>query len=152
MASSVGIITGTASVKSGVTCMARLLGNLGTPVTFESLSAIAFNVQALTVNPIASTGSGTLVPSAVVFDSLQQNDARWDRDSASFPGPDGQWGYNFLTPVNHSYFTAFDTLTDPLSGLPILKPHKFQIDFTFTPLIGEPFVVSYQVNPSPTWP
>jgi|SRR5579859_498114 len=147
MAGSIGVITGIGIANAGVTCMARILGNTGTPITQASINTIAFNVKDL--NLLTSPGTGTLLPANVIYNSLQQQDPRWDKDSGLRPGKDGAWGYNFLNLFSHTFFTAFDV--DNSTTPPTVKPHKFQIDIVFTPVTGEPFLASYSFLAVPTW-
>jgi hypothetical protein len=148
MAGSIGIITGVFVAKGGATCMARILGNLGTPITRASIASITYNVQDL--NTLLSTGNGVLTPANVIFDSLQQNDPRWDKDSAVRSGKDGQWGYNFLNLFSRTLFPAFDV--DNTTSPPTVKPHRYRIDVTFVPVSGENFLAMFEGIALPTWP
>jgi len=77
---------------------------------------------------VPSTANPTIA--STVFDALQQ-DALWTQDSATNPGTDGLWGYNFKFVVPAAAFAN--------SG------DKFQVDGKFTPLSGENFVVTYTI-------
>lgn len=128
-----GVITGTVVAKSGVTLMARVLGNNGRPITRASLSAITYHVYNVTDAEDVSSGSGSLTIADVVFDDLQQNDPRWTKDAADLPGSDGRWGYNFLATLPASLFTA--------------GGDRIQVDIKITPVSGEPFVQPFQFTP-----
>lgn len=136
------IITGgQLSAKSGLTLLARILGNNGEPITRASLSAIAYTVKDRTNDAAVSTDSLTI--STVVFDDLQQNDPRWTKDNENAPGPDGRWGYNFLATLPASAFPGLDDddaedTTEPL----------YQIDVKFTPASGEVFYQIWQFRPA----
>lgn len=112
------IILGKAVQNSGVTLLARILGNAGTPVTQLSLSSIAYTVTDLTTN--TAIGSGTLTVSQVIFDTLQ-TDAVWTKDAV---------GYNFKAQLASTLFAnGGDT---------------YQVDVAFTPVSGQPFRQSWQ--------
>lgn len=184
-------VTGTVASKSGVVCLARVLGNLGVPISTATISAItwtltdssgwvgqpwragteygqgdqvigrtgtgayhlfsctaagtsgaaepAWNLGGTTTdNGVAwldlgptSAAAGSLTVASVVFNTLVQNDPRWDIDSQYSPGADNQWGYNFL-------------FTLPASAL--AKPDKYQLDVRFVPVSGEPFTVPFALT------
>lgn len=145
-----GAVTGVVVSKSGVTLLARILGQLGTPITVATISSITWNVQDLVTQ--LSTGSGSFTPSQVVFDSLQVFDPRWNKDSASSPGPDKLWGYNFLASVPASSFTAYDVAASSAVFPSVVTPHTFQVDVEFTPVSGEKFRQPWVFKPIPTWP
>lgn len=126
------IITGAAVVaKSGVTLMARIVGWTAEPITRATLSTIDYAVKNLDDADIAVV-TGTLTIASVIYDDLQ-TDARWTKDSEELPGPDGRWGYNFLTTLAATIF--------PTGG------ERYQADVRMTPVTGEPFVVPYQFRP-----
>lgn len=140
------LITGVVAAQSGVTLMARINGNAGTPVTRATLSSIAY-----TVTDLVSAGqdAGTLTVSAVIFDSLQ-NDPRWVRDSADHAGPDGSCGYNFLAVLPA---TLFDTSspTEIPAGYPQPTQKRYQVDVVFTPVSGQPWRVIFLVTVLPVF-
>jgi hypothetical protein len=140
-----GILTGLVVGKSGVTLMARILGNAGVPITPATINAIAWQVSDLTQGTVV--GSGTFVVAAAVFNALVQGDTRWTRDSALSPGPDGLNGYNFLGVIPAATF-AVATLV-PASEL--LPPDQLQADVAFTPVSGEPFRVVYRWKAVPAF-
>lgn len=126
--------------KTGVTLMARLRGAAGALVTGASLSSIGYTVSDLTDG--TALGSGTFTVSAVLFDSLQQGDARWSKDSAGRPGADGAWGYNFLASLAATLFPLTALAADDLLAGPA-PPHRVQCDVAFTPVSGQPFRVLF---------
>lgn len=130
-----GIYTGIVVAGSGVSLLARLLGNDGNLLTQASLSSIAYSVYNVTDS--ASGGAGTLTVSSVIFDSLQQSDRRWRVDSIDRPGVDGRYGYNFAATLAASLFTSGGDV--------------HQVDVTFTPASGEPFVVVWRFTPVETF-
>jgi hypothetical protein len=136
-----GLVTGIVVGRSGVTLLARLLGNLGTPVTKATLSGIAYKVSDLTTGLVPGTGTFTVATS--IFDALVQNDPRWVRDSARAVGPDGLYGYNFLATLPAATFPAA-LLTGRANLIP---PDKLHCDVTFTPTSGEAWVVPYEWTP-----
>lgn len=125
--STIAPITGIIVMRSGATCMARLVGNQGTLITQASLSAAVYTINDLTTG-LQVLAETSLVVANVIFNSLQQNDPRWDKDSQANPGRDGRWGYNFLAVIPAVNFA---------------NPDKFQIDVEFTPVTGEEFVVPF---------
>ncbi len=136
-----GLTTGVVVQRSGVVLMARVLGNLGTPVTRATLSTLAWKVSDLSAG--AAVGSGTFTVNGTVYDALQQNDPRWTRDSAGLPGPDGAFGYNFLATLPASTFGA-----TPLVGRADLIPAPlYQADVTFTAADASVFDVPFQWRP-----
>jgi hypothetical protein len=149
MAGSIGVVTGLTISKSGWTISGRLAGQLGTLITQASLSSITYNVRDLTAGTNVTAAPVSLTIASVVFDSLQQNDPRWDKDSATAPGKDGRWGFNFLAVIPAVNFTAYDVLSvAPFT----VTPHRFAVDVEFTPVTGEKFRQSWQSTPVPTWP
>lgn len=123
------ITTGIVVANSGVSLLARLVGNDGRPITRASISSIAYNVYNETDGENVASGSGTLTISDVVFDDLQTNDPRWTKDSEASPGKDGRFGYNFLATLPASHFTA--------------DGNRLRVSITFTPASGQPFVVLF---------
>lgn len=141
------ITTGVILAGSGVTLMARIAGVAGNLLTQASVSSISYQVTNLTLGQVA--GSGTLTVSQVVFNSLVQNDPRWTADSASQPGADGLWGYNFLTTLPASIFPVSSVVSPP--PLVAAAPQTYQVDIVFTPTSGQPFRVSYQAPVIPVY-
>lgn len=141
------VITGYAVALSGVTLLARILGNAGQPVTQASLSAIAYTVTDLTAG--SNAGSGTFTIADAVFDSLQ-TDPRWQEDSAASPGPDGLTGYNFLATLPGSLFPLIIPAA-PTPYAPAPAPHSYQADVAFTPTSGEAFRVVWQFPVLPVY-
>ena len=138
-------ITGLVIANSGVTCMARLCGAGGALVTQASISSIGYAIRDLTDGETDS--ASTLTVSSVIYDSLQQTDPRWTKDSAIALGKDGRWGYNFLNTFAATLFTDFDM--DATTK--IVTPHKFQVNIWFTPASGQKFHVPFQFTPIPVW-
>ena len=122
----VGVITGVTVARSGVSLLARVLGNAGAPITQASLSGIAWALTDLTAG--VAVASGTFTVSGTVFDSLQL-DPRWTVDGI---------GYNFLGVLAATNFPA------AAPGLPTPTGHRFQADVRFSPVAGEGFVIPYQ--------
>jgi hypothetical protein len=135
------IITGVVAAQSGVTLLLRLRGRTGQLVTQASLASIAYAVTNLTTG--AAAGSGSLAVASVIFDSLQL-DARWAKDSAAFPGPDGSAGYNFAAELPAALFAV----SAPAVPTPytIATPQRYQIDVVFTPATGQPWRQIFQIT------
>jgi len=94
----------------------------------------------------------SLTITSVIFDSLVQNDPRWDKDSADYPGRDGTWGYNFLATIPATHFANVDVA----AGSGVLAPyaitsHRYQIAVLFTPVSGQPFVQPFEFDSIPDW-
>ena len=140
----VGSISAQVAAGSGVTVLARLRGQTGALVTRASLSSITYTVSDLRAGAVVGTGS--LTPSAAVFDDLQ-TDARWTQDSEARPGPDGAWGYNFAGTLPASLFPA-TTLTAAAARA---APGRVQVDVVFTPTTGQPFRVVWSWTPVRVW-
>ncbi len=120
--------------KSGILCMARISGNAGVLITQATISSIQVVVTDVTQVAAGQSGAvNTYMPAVgtVVSDALQQNSGLWTKDSASQPGPDGLWDYNVAWTVPAACFAN--------------AGDRFQIDFKFQPVSGEPFVVSFLV-------
>lgn len=143
-----GIITGVVVGQSGVTLMARILGNSGTPITQSDISTIAYTIRNLTLGttPVTST---SLTVSSVVFNALQQSDQRWTADSQYAPGTDRRWGYNFLATLPAASFADLFAV-DSASPFDV-TPYKVQVSVVFTPASGQPFRQVFQFTPIPTW-
>lgn len=136
------VITGVVPARTGVTLLARLLGNAGTPVTQASLTSIGYTVTD-TTNGLA-VGTGTFTVSASVFNGLQVNDPRWTFDTALSPGRDGLTGYNFLATLPASLFAVTALTAAPAAPWQPVQPRTFQADVAFTPVSGERFTVVFR--------
>ena len=143
MAGILPVITGATVARSGATIMARIRGANGQLITRASMSTIAYVVSDLTAGTTGSSSS--LVVASVVFNSLQQDDPRYTQDNECNPGPDGEWGYNFMTVIPASAFAI--SVLDSTADDPVPEPHDYQIDVVFTPVSGEPFRVVWLVTP-----
>jgi hypothetical protein len=135
-----GIVTGVVVANSGVSLLARILGNGGRPITQASLASVAIQVTDTV------TGTGVLLSESVaatVFDSLVQNDPRWTKDTAAYPGPDGAWGYNFLATIPAA--NSFGGTS--LDGTGATVMNRMQADCIVTPVSGQPFRVVFQWEP-----
>lgn len=141
-----GAITGTVVGGSGVALMARVLGSNARPITQASISSVTYAIRDLTDAETDSTG--TLTVGSVVFNDLQQYDPRWSKDSASKPGADGAWGYNFLAEFSSTLFNDYDVETESPY---VVTPHTYRIDVRFQPVSGQPFVVPFEFTPIPTY-
>ena len=151
MAGSLGTVTGVGILRSGVTCMARIRGQTGQLITRASLSTITYAVRNLT-SATTITSAQSLTISSVVYDDLQVDDPRWDRDNEEHPGPDEVWGYNFLATIAASHFTGVTVADDEGVLAPnAVTPHKFQVAITFTPASGQPFVQPFEFMAIPVW-
>lgn len=117
---------------AGLALMGRLVNYTGTLVTQASISSIAYSVYDLDAD--ASLATGTFTVASVVYDTLQQSDAAWTKDSASKPGTDGRWGYNFKAIL-------------PATDIPIASSgDRVQVDVAFTPASGQKFRLVYQFD------
>ena len=132
VSATIPITTGIVVAKSGATIMARISGPLGKTVIQSDLTEIAITLTDLATGE-AIVERLSLSLSAVVVNGLIQNDPRWSKDSAEFPGPDGLWGYNFLTTIGAASI---------LNG-----GDRYQADVAFTPVVGEQFRVVFQFTP-----
>ena len=127
-----GVITGVVPGQSGVTLLARVLGQNGAPITQATITSIAWTLTDLTAG--AALASGTFTVASAVFDSLQL-DPRWAADGV---------GYNFLGTLAASNFA----LASPSAGVPgqAPAPRRYQCDVAFTPASGEAFRVVFQFS------
>jgi hypothetical protein len=132
------VITGAAVPgQSGVTLLARVLGQNGVPITRASLSGIGWTLTDLTRGAVLGTGSLTI--NSAVFDSLQVGDPRWTIDTPVNPGADGANGYNFLAVLAATLFPIRPaTPVDVLAGYQP-KGVRYQADVVWTPVTGQPF-------------
>lgn len=106
---------------TGLTVLARILGNDAVAITIPTISSITCEVmEILTEEQVAVVTIGTI--SAVVFNTLQTDD-RWTEDTV---------GYNFRHTV-------------PASAFP--EPNKqYRVGYEFTPATGEPFGMAVDVT------
>lgn len=139
-----GIVSGVVVAQSGITLMARVLGQAGQPITRASLSTITYAVRDLT-DAVAVQAAQPLTIAQVVYDDLRQSDPRWTRDSAYHPGPDRAWGYNFLATLPAGLFDDYDSDTG------VVTHHEYQVDVKFTPVTGQPLVVPFRFRPVTTY-
>lgn len=139
---SAGIITGLVVGRGTVVLMARILGSLGVPITAATVTSIAYQVTDLTAGTILT--SGALTPASVVFNALVQNDPRWTRDNLYNPGPDGNWGFNFLAALTVPAITADNVLTPNIDQQVM---HLVQADVGLTMADGSLIVVAYRWRP-----
>lgn len=116
--------------------MARIVGNLAQPINQSSIASIALTLTDLTLGVILLSAFPISVLSAI-SNGLVQSDPRWQKDSPSFLGPDGLWGYNFLFTLPAANFVN--------SG------DTYQIDVAFTPNIGEQWRIVYQIKTVPVY-
>ena len=150
----IGLITGTVVARSGVTCMARVLGNAGTPITRASLSTITYTVTDRSNGTVGTATSVTI--SSAVYDSLQTSDPRWNMvvgESALNLGADGQYGFNFLfvVPAINFPITVPDATPDPPAKVVQTPPFSYRVDFVFTPASGQQFIVPFEFTPVQTF-
>lgn len=145
-----GVITGLAIAQAGATLMARVVGNQGTPINSATLAAVAYTVQDLTALTNVC-GNSPLAIAGTIFDTLQQSDPRWTKDSAQQPGPDGLYGYNFLTTLPARLFAAVNPNTDVNQITGQVTPHQYQVQVTYTPQAGEVFLGLWKFTALPTW-
>ena len=126
MPGSIGTITGDTFAKSGQTVMGRIYGHAGTAITQVSLSAVAYTVTRVASDKSESvTGQGSLTISDVVFDTLQDDDPRWEIDDT---------GYNFAALIPASCFQEGGQF------------HRIAIKFT--PATGEVFYQLWTTRPT----
>jgi hypothetical protein len=120
----------------GVTLLARIRGVNGAYITQASVVQITWTVLDVTAG--VTLGTGSFTTTAAIYDSLQQQDPRWERDTAANPGPDGAWGYNFAATLPASLFPAtLLAAPDPLAGG--AQGHEVHCEVVFTPVQGQPF-------------
>lgn len=140
-----GVITGLVVGASQVTLMARILGQLGTPITQATVATIAWQVSNLTQGTVV--GNGSFVVANTVFNALVQADPRWIRDSVYTPGPDGAYGYNFAAVLPASTF-APSTLGP---GQNLQPPDVLRCDVNFGMADGSNFRVPYTWKSTPVY-
>lgn len=107
---------------TGLTIMARVLGNAGTAITQASLTSIKMDVYDIDDEdaPVAIGTQDTLTISSVVFDELVDDDPRWINSGGSAEG------YNFLHTIAATRFAN--------SGV-------VRIEYLFDPAAGENFLI-----------
>ena len=115
-------VSGLVWQSSGATFLARISGNLGTPITQATIGSIPCKVIDLAPLPTVVVLS-PVVPVSSISDTLIANDPRWLQDAI---------GYNFLYQMPH---TAFPKGSNP-----------YLVQFLFMPVTGEPFPVEYRVD------
>lgn len=141
-----GVVTGVGVLRSGVTLMARVLGNAGTPITQASLSTLTYTIRDLTAGTTI-TSAQSLTIASVIYDSLQQSDPRWTKDDADNLGPDDRHGYNLLAVIPASHFTAVDVDSDTKQ----ITAHRYRVDLLFTPVTGQAWIQPFEFTAVPTW-
>ncbi len=91
-------------IKSSCTCMARVKDGDDANITQAGTSTITYSVFSLGASGVRSvvTGhdGGSVSVATSVFNTLQTDDSRWDRDTT---------GYNFLHTIDISSNEAFTT-------------------------------------------
>ncbi len=121
MAGTLGKIPGQIVRRSGATVAGLVQGQLGTPITQASLSAISYQVVRLDNAGVETvTGSGTLTIADVVFDTAQTGDPRYPLSG----------GFNFMAVIPASCFAV--------GG----RTHRIEV--TFVPVSGENFVQEWE--------
>lgn len=142
------VVGGPIQAASGIVLMARVLGQTGTPINQAALASIGYVVTDLTAGTVGV--STPLTVSTVIFNALQQNDPRWVLDSQYSPGPDGNFGYNFLAALPASTFPLTPGGAIP-EGYPPIQNHDYQIDVSFVPVVGQTTKQTWRVSVSPTF-
>jgi len=105
---------------TGITCMARIMGEDATAITQASTSAITIAV--FKNSNTTATYTGSLTVADVVFNAYQ-TDARWSYDST---------GYNFRYSCISSIFADGDA--------------TYRVEFKFTPTSGSQYFVIYKID------
>jgi hypothetical protein len=136
---SAGVITGLVVGRSYLVFMARILGLNVTPITQASVSSIAYQASDLTAGTVLGTGS---INVATVQNALVQNDPRWTRDSMYSPGPDGQWGYNWIATL-----ATFQPAMTLQPNVYLAQADLFQVDFAFSMADLSTLCVAYRWRP-----
>lgn len=109
--------------QQSVFAMARIQGNSGVNITQASLTSILYKVYDVK-NGNTLVGSGTLVISATVFDTLVTADTnRWKTDAI---------GYNFGGTIPAACFPLGDK--------------TYLVEITFDPVSGDDFYFVLKVN------
>jgi hypothetical protein len=106
---------------TGLWVAARIRGNAAALITQASLTTITYAVYDVTVraNPGLILAATPLTISAVVFDTLQTTDARWNNSGGDATG------YNFAHAIGSTVFPSGD--------------HVYRIEYYFTPASGAQF-------------
>ena len=135
-------ITQAVPSKTGVRLMARIRGG-GVLLTQASVTSITAAITDLNLDA-ALSGSGlisttALTISAVIFDQLQW-DLTWQKDGPNNPAPmppagDGAYGFNFAWTAPAANFAN--------------GGHRYAVDVTIVPVLGEQFVLPFEF---PTFP
>lgn len=108
---------------SGPILLARIVGNAGTAITQATVTSIACKVFDLDgTAPDTAVAEPSVAVASTVYDSLQTSDPRWTEDVT---------GYNFLHQVAASVIT---------------EPHRYRIEYKFTPSTGQPFYAVFEVT------
>ena len=105
---------------TGITCMARILGDDASAITQSTTSAI--RVAVFKNSNTSAVYTASLTVADVVFNSYQ-TDARWDYDST---------GYNFRYACIASIFADGDA--------------TYRVEFKFTPTAGSQYFVIYEID------
>ncbi len=134
--------------RTGVSLLARIRMANGALLTQASLTTLAYTVSDLTNG--TALGASTFTIASVVFDSLQQNDPRWQVDSATEPGSDGSHGFNFLAVLPATLF-ALTVLAEPGVLTGFAPGVQVQADVTFTPVSGQPWRISWRWRATPVY-
>ncbi len=144
------VIGGIVPAGSGVTLLARVIGQLGQPITPATLTSISYAVTDLVAGTVTTTG--TFSVSGTVFGSLVQNDPRWPFDSVEQPSQSGLSGYNFLATLASTTFALATPSAVPL-GYPGQPPaaRLYQVDVTFVPVAGNSFKQGFRAQVVPSY-
>ena len=105
---------------TGITCMARIMGDDATAITQATTSAIT--VAVFKNSNTSATYTASLTVADVIFDAYQ-TDARWSYDAT---------GYNFRYACVSSIFADGDA--------------TYRVEFKFTPTVGSQYFVIYKVD------
>jgi hypothetical protein len=153
-------ITGVIVAGGGATLFARLLGNNGFPVNQSSIFTIAYSVVDL-VSGLQIVSNLPLVVNSVIFNTLVQTDPRWTQDSATAPGPDGLFGYNFAVDIPPSSLPGItppplvndgnNVVVPPNWSGPLAPPGRVRIDVSFLPILGNFFKVPFEPDVLPSY-
>lgn len=143
------VVTAVVPGLTGVSLLARVLGQDGRPITRASLSTIGWTATDLTAGAAIATGTFTVASS--VYDALQQTDPRWSKDSATSPGPDGLWGWNFLASLSATLLGAATPQQVPAGWPTPVGPRPVQVDVGFTPVSGARFTASWRLEIQPAY-
>lgn len=120
------VIRGSGREDSGLTCMARVLGNGGTPITQDSIGAITCKVYDLSA---ADTTAVVVTPVVVVAAAIS------DSLNTSVPWTDDDIGSNFR-------------FTLPATALPT-GDHQYRAEFIFDPIAGDDFGIVFEIYAAP---